>query len=543
MLIDGRSLGDGSVVETDVCVVGAGPAGLSLASALEAHGVRVAVVESGGEEPGPAQELSRAVFAPDSFQGLEGLPRRQLGGNANVWIIQLGPRTYGVRLLPLDPVDFEPRAWLPLSGWPLDYDELEPYYARAAALCGVAGASFDGAAWEGQLPLDAAVVRTAVFHVADQRAFTDTVARRLRVSPTASLFLHLTVTELRLSRDGASVDRVTARRLDGGTVAFAARRVVLAAGGVENARLLLAGCPAAPGGLGNASGLVGRCFMEHPFVRGGVLEPADRSLFDQAALYDLRPTGGHAAIGHLALAPDVRRREQLLNVGAVLFPRSRRMSMETLEALRALRAARGLRRPLREPFGHAGRVVRGLPSVARIVWARARRPDLYLTNFLRGGWSRHEDAAERLDHFEVVFLTEQAPDPLNRIVLTSRRDRFGLPLPELRTRWGAHEARSIRRTRELLAAAVSASGIGDFVGDESDGGLHVSGSVAHHHLGTTRAAADPRHGVVDAHLRVHGIANLFVAGSSVFPTGGYANPTLTIVSLSLRLADRLAAGA
>jgi len=141
--------------------------------------------------------------------------------------------------------------------------------------------------------------------------------------------------------------------------------------------------------------------------------------------------------------------------------------------------------------------------------------------------------------FELIHQCEQAPLPDNRVRLTTERDGLGVQLPVVDTRWSPVDLSSVSRLSSLLEAHFSSAGIGRLIqqhGDEPD--LHNTGGI-HHHLGTTRMHADPQRGVVDGECRVHGMSNLYVAGGSVFPTGGYANPNLTIVALGLRLGDHL----
>jgi choline dehydrogenase-like flavoprotein len=542
VLIDGRSLSTDETVETDVCVVGAGPTGLVIATALARAGVGVTVVESGDRERTDwAQELAANDAVDGSFQRLGGSRCRQLGGTANVWEIRFDGQGGGVRHLPLDEIDFEERAWLPHSGWPFGCRTLDPYYERAQVACGLGPYRYGAEEWAEDggrpLPLDPTRVRTAVFQVGRNVPFTRTHLDELAHSRTARILTNLTVVELETESDAGRVRAARARRPDGTAVAVEARAFVLAAGGVENPRLLLVSHAARPAGLGNEHDLVGRFLMDHPFVRGGVLVPHERSLIGASRLYDLRPRdGGVGVMGHLALAEDVRRRERLLGVGIVLFPRRARVPVDALEPLRALRRRPHARRRLREQLGHASRLLRVLPSLPPAVYARLRHHELYLSSFNRAGWSRRPELVDRLDRFDVAFMTEQAPDPENRITLGDDRDPLGVPRAVVSTRWGAEERRTVRRTRELLAAELARAEVGTLVHERE---LRVGSPTAHHHIGTTRMSTDPRTGVVDADCRVHGTANLFVAGSSVFPTGGYANPTLTIVALALRLADHL----
>jgi choline dehydrogenase-like flavoprotein len=200
-----------------------------------------------------------------------------------------------------------------------------------------------------------------------------------------------------------------------------------------------------------------------------------------------------------------------------------------MEALRALR-----RTSLRRPglvLGRAGRVARGLGDVLGYGYRR------YLLGHAAAdaAWAGLPDKARRFGTFELLLNLEQAPDPDNRVTLGRERDALDQPRAHLAWRWRERDQRSLDRVRRILGEELERAGIGRLV--------PIAGTTldpnAHHHLGATRMHRDPRQGVVDEHCRVHATGNLFVAGSSLFPTGGSANPTLTIVALALRLADHL----
>jgi choline dehydrogenase-like flavoprotein len=161
-------------------------------------------------------------------------------------------------------------------------------------------------------------------------------------------------------------------------------------------------------------------------------------------------------------------------------------------------------------------------------------------NVARGGWSRLPANDRRFEVVDMVHQVEQAPDPNNRVTLGEQRDELGMPLARVSSQWSEVDLNSLRRNRRLLAEQLERAGIGRVIDPTADGppSLHQLGGM-HHHMGTTRMHVDPARGVVDSNLRVHGVDNLFVAGSSVFPTAGYANPTLTLLALSIRLADHL----
>jgi choline dehydrogenase-like flavoprotein len=295
--------------------------------------------------------------------------------------------------------------------------------------------------------------------------------------------------------------------------------VVLAAGGIENPRLLLLSTSTHRRGLGNQRDLVGRFFAERMSARSGYLV-ASPELLQRTGFYQVHAARGFHVQGALRVTDAVQRRRQLLNCAFFLLPRDASMTAEAVRSLATL--VKGLsRRPLPEaPLAHLRNLATGPGDLAALAVDRARRHDGRKVLVLR-------------------FQAEQAPNPESRVTLAARRDPLGLPVPRLDWRMAASDRASVRASQELVSGALQAAGLGRvelLLGDERPPAL-IEGN--YHHLGTTRMHPDPSQGVTDADCRVHGVRNLFVAGSSLFPTYGCSNPTLTIVALALRLADHL----
>jgi choline dehydrogenase-like flavoprotein len=523
MILDGRTMPPDARLEVDLCIIGAGPAGLSLAREFADSTVRVAVLESGGLDREP--EIDR-LGAGDSvgypYHALERVRARGIGGSSLHWDEQENGDADGWAARPLEPLDFEPRPGLPLSGWPFRYHDVEPYYRRAQVVSRLGPFAYDAATWEREgarrLPLGDRV-ETIVLQ-RGPLTFAHHVGT-LAAASNISLVHHATVTRLVTAAGGGRIVEAIARPRSDSTISVGARLYILATGGIENARILLLTNDARPAGLGNGNGLVGRYFMERLSARGGVLMPTDPDLARQAVLYTNHLVDGTRVHGVLTLPADTIRQEQLTNTMLWLKAAPKAFTSEGVRS--ALTLARGFRR---RPYidgvpGHVRNVIADLGQVASTIWGH------------RGS------VQEQPEVFQVAFQAEATPDADSRVTLSPTRDRYGLQRPRLDWRIAEDDFRSIRRTIDLVDARLRETGIGRIIrkfGDERPSAMIVGNF---HHLGTTRMATDARCGVVDEHCRVHEAENVYVAGSSVFPTAGFANPTLTIVALAIRLADHL----
>lgn len=533
MEIDARGIPDDTELHADLCIVGAGPAGLTIAGALARPRRRIVLLESGGRRPDPeAQALGAGTTTDPTYMDPGLTMRRQAGGTAQDWNTAVGSEI-GAKYLPLDPIDFEARAWVPGSGWPFDRAELDPYYARAHRVCDLGPTSYRPADWtDPERPASALAggrVVPAIYRYGLARTFTDAHLNDACRAEDVLVCLHGTVVEIATGPDDSTVSHVRVRCLSGTGFRVRARLFVLAAGGIENARVLLTSTGAGARGLGNEHDLVGRYFMDHPRDYSCALVPADRALFDRAGFYDVHAAPGGFVMGRLALTAECLREERLLNLSVTLRPRPPGHRSAGMKALRALRAS-SVRRPL-QVLGGVGRLAVGLGDVVGYEYRRYVRGHAALDV----GWAVLPDKPRRFETFELLLNLEQAPDPDNRVTLGAGRDALGQLRAHVVWRWRERDQRSLDQARRILARDLERAGVGRIV-PIPETALDPN---AHHHLGATRMHRDARQGVVDENCRVHATSNLFVAGSSVFPTGGCANPTLTIVALALRLADHL----
>jgi choline dehydrogenase-like flavoprotein len=478
----------------DVCVVGAGPAGLTTALALGAAGRNVVLIESGGfRSSGAVQELNDGDLEGEAYAGLGCTRHRQIGGTVNIWDVSVRNRR-AAKYVPLSARD--------MADWPIGWNDLEPYYVEAQKVCGLGPFEYGAEYWttteHRPFQLGGTGLTSGVYQFGYADRFTRELVDRLRRTEAITLVPSATVTGLTVNRGARRVRDVRAVDDNGRILEVKARTIILACGAVENARLLLLG------GIGDGSGSkwLGQGFMEHARDFSLVLVPESPELFAEASFYDLHTSkGGFLVGGRVTLTDDAMNRFQLPNASMTLVPRTRAHS------------GRQLADRFRRLFHHT-------------IGVRSDR---------RYGWSRVRSPASAFDAFRIILNIEQQSQPWNRIELSDRRDRFGNPLPRLVLRWTDQEQELLEQLRVLLGEWFRGANLGRL--------LTIKGQRpdlnAHHHAGTSRMARTREDGVVDPDGLVFGCENLYVAGASVFPSAGFANPMLTIVALALRLARHI----
>jgi choline dehydrogenase-like flavoprotein len=519
VFVDARRLENGARIDADVCIIGGGAAGITIAREFLETGAQVCLLESGGFEfENATQTLYEGANVGLPYYDLRVLRLRFLGGTTNHW---------GGWCRPLDPIDFEARPGIPHSGWPFGIEHLDPFYRRAHVVCEAGPYDYDVENWiseeQPRLPLPEDKFITTAMRKSPPTRFGQVYREAIDRSANVKAYLHANVTEIVADETGRSITRARVATLEGGEFTVEAGRFILATGAIENARLLLASNGVRSAGLGNDHDHVGRYFMEHLMLPGAMLLLADP---DRSMEFYYEPLAEDVrGVGFLRVAPQVLRDEQLLNTRILFMPGvAQELAMKdsdgVLSATMLFSALRSGRRP-ENLTSHVANVIKDLDKIAIYSYRRAFR----------------EAAAP----ISLQHQIEQSPNPDSRVKLGSDRDALGVPRVELDWRFGEPEQRTLRRVNEILAQQVGAAGIGRLriVEDDEETGWPPGVRGAWHQMGTTRMSEDAGDGVVDPDCRVHGISNLFVAGSSVFPTSGTSNPTLTIVALALRLADHI----
>jgi len=533
MLVNASDLPAGTTLRASVCIVGAGPAGLSVAARLAGAGVDVVLLEAGGGAT-PHADLETVVSTglPYDTPAKRG---RGLGGGALTWNVRTPVGDRHLRLRELEPLDLQARPGVRETSWPLAEDDLGRAYRDAWALFGLPPAEPDPHDHPDGTGTADHEVRT--FRLGPSTPFTRDLPDALARDPLVRVVTGAVATGLRADDGSSRTSSLELASAPGRRTVVEAEVYVLAGGAIENARLLLASTAAAPAGVGNAHDNVGRYFMEHPHYDSGVVLPGDHRLSDRPELWDVHARGGVALQRKQALSSSGLRRHGLLETALFLRTRSPRdvvvVGREGADVRRSL-AVREWRVALgrgRLPDGARATARDVLASLPQVAW---RVPAQSLA------WQASRAGRAHVAPPRVMTLrgmAEQLPNPLSRVRLSSTVDVLGMPVAELDWRLTDADWSSMTRAQEVLAPhleRVLGGTVHSLVDPERT--QVVGGS---HQMGTTRMSSSPRDGVVDPDGRVHGMRNLYVTGASVFPTGGSANPTLTVVALALRLADHL----
>ncbi len=528
---DIRVTGVGHAFHVDVCIVGTGPVGLTLAAELAGSGLDVLVLESGGRtRDGWADRLNAIenVGAPRVID--QTLVRnRALGGSSNTW---------SGRVAALDEADFERRPWVPNSGWPIPRDEMARFLPRtldhlgspiadnvdpstlATALGSAAGRYDPSLLVDYVWTYSRSPSRRGNPIPADYLRF-GTVAAAAAM-PGVRCVVNATVTHVDTTADGSAVTGLEVRGPDGLVRRVVATATVLCAGGIENARLLLASDRIVRGGVGNARDQVGRYLMDHPRGVVASVEPDDidevqRVFGSRRLIIEGRPA---TVMRGAAPSRAMQARDGLLNC-AVWFNGE---------------PAHG------DPYKTLGRLARLKGKVAADAATLAREAP-FVAAGIAGLVARGRTPPRRLECLDLLAMVEQAPDPDSRVTLGSGTDAFGMPLSRVDWQVSDTEKRTVLATTRAFLSECARLGLPSprMAPGLDDGSVPLGFPDVAHPMGTTRMSSDPSTGVVDADCAVHGVRGLYAAGTSVFATGGHANPTQTALALAIRLADHLKA--
>ena len=540
MIEDARKLPAGSCLRATVVIAGTGPAGASIALELAATGTDVLVLEGGalGVDRG-----ARATLEGDEdsqrVEPLDKVRDKRLGGTSHQW---------GGRTFPFDDVDFDGRPTVNATAWPIERSAMESYYRRAAQRLAVGAYEWDAATAIPEAPRhllggpSAIVNDESIWRFGPPVKFGDVLRRELGACPNVRILHHANVTRVVRGESGRVVALEFASE-PGRLHSAEADDYVLALGGLETARTLL------HSDVGNAHDQVGRNFMTHPIAVVGRLTVRDPDSVTHTAQY-VRSHDGVWVRRLLALSAGTRREHGLLNMGVAIWyadPRDPGHADPLLSAFAMARKAltrtggfkgTGMHRRYAEAgstAAHVKNIVSGSPELVSFAYRWAR--DRWLS-------ARTVPAFARLSpsgHYALRFDAEQSADPENRVTLNQEElDAYGVPKICVTNTVSESDRRNYLRSLTLLGRELEASGFATVELPTYDDLASEPMIDSTHQMGVVRMGTSPENSVCDEHLRVWGTDNLYLATSGVFPTGGQAGPTLTIVAFAIRLADHLA---
>jgi choline dehydrogenase-like flavoprotein len=506
MYTDARTLPDNTHIEGDICIIGSGPAGLSIAMDWNNTPYKVILLEGGGlDYDDQIQDLYTAKATGQKYYPLKSTRLHYFGGTSNHWSGYCAP---------MDPLDFEKRDWIPHSGWPIKRTDLDPFYAKAQPILDLGPYEYDAAYWQQKDPAlksllpENPAIWNKVWQFSPPTRLGKKYGNDIKTSKNIHLYTYSNLVDITANEQVSAIKQVTVTNFTGKRNTVKAKHFVLACSTIQNARILLSCNKQAHRGLGNDNDLVGRFFMEHMQIKSAWLYLPTP---DPLKLYNIEP-GVTKMRCELATTPAMQKKHRILSGTASFFPigiaKNSKSSIET--------------------------------------WNNDD-PRKSLENFRTVNGAARKNAILAPTGSSTYMLStriEQAPNPDSRITLDSEKDPLGMPRSMLHWELTPFEKHSTRKLYELIGQQVGAAGVArlqlmEHFEDPNDNSWPEFTSGGWHHMGTTRMSDDPHTGVVDADCKMHGIANLFIAGASCFVTAAAPNPTLTIVALSLRLSDHL----
>lgn len=507
MHIDARSIDNNSVIEGDICIVGTGAAGISMALKWMDSPYKVILLEGGGfEYDDQVQELYNGKLTGHPYYPMKSSRLHYFGGTTGHW---------GGMCSTFDDIDFVKRDWVPHSGWPITREAFAEFYPEAGSILDLGPAEWKADYWQKQNPkfvplaLDPNIVWSKIWQFSPPTRFGKKYKDTIVNAKNIHLYTYANVVDINAVENVSAVQSLTVKNHAGKQHTVKAKYFVLACCAIQNSRLLLASNKQAPKGLGNDNDVVGRFFMEHPEIKSGEL------WLKTADPMELYKFGGKTR-AELAISPEKQKEYQVLNGTVAMAP---------LDIVR-----------------------KQIPAVKTWQQEDPRRSldtfGTYAGNANRKNIFQRILSSESTQAWGFLTRIEQTPNPDSRVTLSTEKDSLGVPRATLNWQMSPLDKKSVRIINELVGQQVGKAGIGrvklaDFLTDESTDAMPDDTSGGWHHMGTTRMSDDPKTGVVDADCKIHGIDNLYVAGSSCFATGGAVNPTLTVVAISLRLATHL----
>jgi len=505
MHTDARTIDNNSIIQGDICIIGAGAAGISMALELLNTQHKVILLEGGGfEYDEQMQQLFAAKTTGQRYFPLKSIRLHQFGGTTGHWAGWCAT---------FDAIDFKKRDWIPGSGWPIALEDVKPFYPRAQKYVEVGPEEFDLATWQKKdpslipFPLDENKVWSKMWEFSPPTRFGTTYKDAIVNAKNIHLYTYANVVDITANENASAIKEVVIKNHAGKQHTVKAKNFILACCSIQNARILLAANKQAPKGLGNDSDHVGRYFMEHLEIKTSSLwlaDPADIKLYKM----DFGTTKARA---ELAISEQMQTEHRILNGTCSLSP----LELATNQK-----------------------------SFIEIWQDEKDAMDKTIEKSSKEVKAAKLDVPKGFKAYQLFARMEQAPHANSRVTLDSENDALGMPRAKLNWELTSLEKNSLRTISTLIGQEVGRASMGrvklyEYLQDEKDESWPSFAGGGWHHMGTTRMSSDAKDGVVDANCKVHGISNLYIAGASVYVTAGAVNPTLTLIALTIRLADHL----
>ena len=529
MITSKEDLIDGQELTADICIIGGGPAAISMALSFSSTKYKVILITGGGWAQTQANSnLYQGIITPvGSHEPIESTRRRQFGGGSAVW---------AGRCVPFDALDFEYRSWVKESGWPISYNQLLPYFKKACSICQIGDFDFNTASvfpdkQQEIIPgLDSAELESRhLERYSSPIHFAKDYKTQLESSLTVQVLLDAHVLELEMQNGANAISGVKIAAGDNRAKVLA-KYFVMAAGGIENARLLLASANKHfPTGIGNQYDNVGRYYMTHITGTYAKLNPTDRD----KVMFDFeKDKDGIFCRRRWGISETAQKNRKILNTIFYLsHPKSLTENRSLLFSVMYKAAKKVV-------------LVTGVRDVLRKIVRNTDQPPTILKGLLQLGLPSLLPS-KNSKYWGLFFQAEQVPNRESRITLSkTQKDALGMPRVEVHIAFKDIDTESLVKAHNLFVERYRASGAGEIIYTEDGLREYLKYKMSHfnsyaHHMGTTRMSDNPQTGVVDSDAKVFAIDNLFISGSSTFPTGGHANPTITVVAQALRLTDHL----
>ncbi len=525
MIIESNNFNSGVELNYDICIIGAGAAGITIAKELRLDSHKICLLESGGlDYSRKTQQLYCGQISGDRYSSLHLSRLRYYGGSTNHW---------GGACLPLDDFDFSKRDWIPFSGWPISFADINPYYRRAHEFLELGEYNYEyiqNASENDEYNLyDQNIFNKLSRHTRlDAEIFGSNFIDEFRNSRNIDLITSANVTNLACNSGGNLIEKVAVQTVSGKSFFVNAKNFILASGGIENPRLLLISNKVHESGIGNGHDQVGRYFTDHLFFYSGVLQ-SDKMIMKKilnSSTHSMFNTKGYREL----ITPDYNylSNNRVLNFYSYLLTRPDYK----------------LTKDYYKEGNQSAMIIKDDMLNARIPIDFILHLKTVLNDagiLLKLFFDKLKGGIQYNNQLTVRSCIELAPDPENRVMLSQKKDKLGINQVNLKWKLRDLDKYTVIKLHEFLEMKFRKSDIFNLKVNENfiDQQFPYSYESGHHHTGTTKMSDNPKKGVVDKDCKVHGVSNLYIAGSSVFPTAGVANPTLTIIALAIRLSDHI----